>query len=80
MSGNQLLNGYANGITPNGIGLGEVAFVRWLVCRKPFCQTRVSSSRECLAQMFNQGTKENFNKNRREGKKICLVITEANQK
>jgi hypothetical protein len=43
-------------------------------------QTRVTSSRECLAQMFNQGTKEKFNKNRREGKKICLVITEANQK
>jgi len=25
MSGNQLLNGYANGITPNVFGLGEVA-------------------------------------------------------
>ena len=30
--------------------------------------------------MFNQGTKEKFNKNRREGKKICLVITEVKVK
>jgi hypothetical protein len=28
-------------IAYNGFGLGEVALVRWLVCRKPFCQTRV---------------------------------------
>lgn len=53
----------------NGFGLGEVALCVGLCVGKPFCQTRVSSSRECLAQMFNQGTKENFNKNRREGKK-----------
>ena len=46
----------------------------------PFCKYLVTSSMECLAQMFNQGTKEKFNKNRREGKKICLVITEVKVK
>lgn len=39
------------------------------ITEQPFCQTHVTSSRGCLAQMLNQGAKEKFNKNRREGKK-----------
>jgi len=45
--------------------------VRWLlkINKIKLNITRVTSSRECLAQMLNQETKEKFNKNRREGKK-----------
>jgi hypothetical protein len=51
-----------------------LAQLRVGLCVGKLRQTRVTSSRECLAQMLNQETKEKFNKNRREGKKYVLLL------
>lgn len=44
----------------NGFGLGAVVSAcAWENCAKPV----LPAVGKCLAQMFNQGTKEKFNKN-----------------
>jgi hypothetical protein len=54
----------------NVIGLGEVAFSVGLCVGKPFCQTRVISWLDCLAQTPNRSTKEKIKIKKSVGKYV----------
>jgi hypothetical protein len=54
----------------NVFGLGEVAFSVGLCVGKPFCQTRVISWLDCLAQMPNRSTKEKIKIKKSVGKYV----------